>query len=45
MGREATEDVGEIRERIDVVVLIDRQESNVSGIGSSEAWNKLRRND
>ena len=24
---------------------IDRQESNVSGIGSSEAWNKPRRND
>jgi hypothetical protein len=26
-------------------ITIDRQESNVSGIGSSEAWNKLRRND
>ena len=33
----------EIRETF-LSVAIDRQESNVRGSGSSEAWNKFRRN-
>src|SRR5256885_4606074 len=34
----------QLRQGDHVILTIDGQESNVSGIGSSEAWNMLRRN-